>query len=652
MDAVDTNLAPAGWLVQHLRSRSRSTKLWMLAGVDLLLLVLAAWLAFSVRLGDFFEPSARVLGMMGVASGVSVAAFHRIGLYRPVIRFIGPALAGRVAQGMTVSALIWVLLGFMTQFAGYENVPRSMPLIFGVHGWVFLCASRYAARWLLWRPAASGTTLRKVLIYGAGGAGRQLAASLCLGRELRPVAFVDADSALAGCEVDGLRVHAPAELVKLVEALEIDEVIVTTEAVPASRRREIVEEMERCSIRVRVLPALADIASGRHVVNLVRDVDIDDLLGRDPVTPDPALLAACITGKVVLVTGAGGSIGSEICRQVAALAPQRLVLLEASEHALYEIDRRLRQWEACDIVPVLGSVQNRTLVESLLAEHNVETIYHTAAHKHVPLVESNPLEGAANNVLGTLTVAEAAFEAGVGTFVLISSDKAVRPTSVMGATKRWAELIVQHVSALALERGAGQHFCAVRFGNVLGSNGSVVPLFKEQIARGGPVTVTHPEVTRYFMSIHEAVALVIQAGSLARSGEVFMIDMGEPVRIIDLARKMITLAGLTVRGDGHHHPEGALEIRCTGLRPGEKLFEELLIRTESTAATAHPKIMKIEDPAMPPDLLRHYLLRLTELIHARQQTAITRLLLAVAMWTPSEVDGPDPSEEPVMEGFA
>lgn len=652
MDAGDTNLAPAGWLVQHLRSRSRSTKLWMLAGVDLLLLVLAAWLAFSVRLGDFFEPSVRVLGMMGVASGVSVAAFHRLGLYRPVIRFIGPALAGRVAQGMTVSALIWVLLGFMTQFAGYENVPRSMPLIFGVHGWVFLCASRYAARWLLWRPAASGTPLRKVLIYGAGGAGRQLAASLCLGRELRPVAFVDADSALAGCEVDGLRVHAPAELAKLVEVLEIDEVIVTTEAVPASRRREIVEEMERCSIRVRVLPALADIASGRHVVNLVRDVDIDDLLGRDPVTPDPALLAACITGKVVLVTGAGGSIGSEICRQVAALAPQRLVLLEASEHALYEIDRRLRQWEACDIVPVLGSVQNRTLVESLLAEHNVETIYHTAAHKHVPLVQSNPLEGAANNVLGTLTVAEAAFEAGVGTFVLISSDKAVRPTSVMGATKRWAELIVQQVSALALERGAGQHFCAVRFGNVLGSNGSVVPLFKEQIARGGPVTVTHPEVTRYFMSIHEAVALVIQAGSLARSGEVFMIDMGEPVRIIDLARKMITLAGLTVRGDGHHHPEGALEIRCTGLRPGEKLFEELLIRTESTAATAHPKIMKIEDPAMPPDLLRHYLLRLTELIHARQQTAITRLLLAVAMWTPSEVDGPDRSEEPVMEGFA
>jgi FlaA1/EpsC-like NDP-sugar epimerase len=281
----------------------------------------------------------------------------------------------------------------------------------------------------------------------------------------------------------------------------------------------------------------------------------------------------------------------------------------------------------------------------------VQTVYHTAAHKHVPLVESNPIEGAANNVLGTLTVAEAAFEAGVGTFVLISTDKAVRPTSVMGATKRWAELIVQDLSVRALERETGQRFCAVRFGNVLGSNGSVVPLFKEQIARGGPVTVTHPEVTRYFMSIHEAVALVIQAGSLSRSGEVFMIDMGEPVRIVDLARRMITLAGLTVRDD-HHHPEGALEIRYTGLRPGEKLFEELLIRNGSTAATVHPKIMKAEDPAMPPELLRQHLCRLTELLRTRQQAALGDLLLMVAMWTPRDTNGPESSAERAMEVLA
>ena len=592
--AAATDLAPAGWLVQRLRSRSRRAKLWMLAAVDLLLLTLSAWLAFSIRLGDVFEPSARVLGMMGVASCVSVAAFHRLGLYRPVIRFIGPALAGRVAQGMVVSSLVWALLGFMTQFAGYENVPRSMPLIFGLLGWVLLCGSRFAARWLLWRPSTPGTPAKRVLIYGAGGAGRQLAASLRLGRECIPAAFVDSDPALVGREVEGLRVHTPVQLPTLLESLGIDELIITTEAAPASRRREIVEEMERRSIRVRVLPALAEIASGRHVVNLVREVDIDDLLGRDPVIPAPELLAACITGKVVLVTGAGGSIGSELCRQVAGLAPKRLLLLDSSEHALYEIHRRLSGWEACESVPILGSVQNRQLVVSLLREHGVETVYHAAAHKHVPLVESNPIEGAANNVLGTLTVAEAAFESGACTFVLISSDKAVRPTSVMGATKRWAELIVQNLAARAREAGSGQRFCAVRFGNVLGSSGSVVPLFKEQIARGGPVTVTHPDVTRYFMSIHEAVALVIQAGSLSHGGEIFLIDMGSPVKIVDLAKRMIELSGYSLRS-GFREDEGIL-VDFVGLRPGEKLHEELLIANGEYLSTSHPRIHIASEP--------------------------------------------------------
>ncbi len=605
-----------------------------MAGADLFLLVLAAWLAFSIRLGERFEPSVRVLAMMGLVAIASVAAFHRLGLYRPVIRFIGPALAGRVAQGMVISALAWVLFGFMTQFAGYENIPRSMPLIFAVLGWGLLCGARFAARWLLWRPAASEVPARRVLIYGAAGAGRQLAASLRLGRELAPVAFVDADPALAGREVDGLRVHAPAALSELVETLEIDEVIITTEAESASRRREIVEEMDRRSVHVRVLPALADIASGRHVVNLVREVDIDDLLGRDPVTSDPALLAACVTGKVVLVTGAGGSIGSEICRQVAALAPKRLILLESSEPALYEIHRRLSDWRACESVPTLGSVQNPRLLENLLGAHGVETVYHAAAHKHVPLVESNPIEGVANNVLGTLTVAEAAYEAGVGTFVLISTDKAVRPTSVMGATKRWAELIIQDLAGRARAAGSGQRFCAVRFGNVLGSSGSVVPLFKDQISRGGPVTVTHPEVTRYFMSIHEAVALVIQAGSLAHGGEVFLIHMGEPVRIIDLAHRMITLAGSSVRDVSH--PDGEIEIRITGLRPGEKLFEELLITSGRTAPTGHPKIMRAEEPALESRYLRQCLDQLRSAVERIDQEFGRQLLLDVALGEASQ----------------
>jgi len=377
-----------------------------------------------------------------------------------------------------------------------------------------------------------------------------------------------------------------------------------------ARRKAVVAFLEEHPVRVRILPALSDIANGRHLVNMLREVDIGDLLGRDSVAADPGLLGRCITGKSVLVTGAGGSIGSELCRQISALSPSRLVLLEANEYALYQIDQSLSRMASCPVVPCLGSVENGRLVARLLAEHGVQTVYHAAAHKHVPLVEANVLEGVRNNVFGTATVARAALEAGVETFVLISTDKAVRPTNVMGATKRWAELIVQDCAARSRERGGGQRFCAVRFGNVLGSSGSVIPLFKEQIAQGGPVTVTHPDVTRYFMSIHEAVELVIQAGSLAEGGEVFLLDMGEPVRIVDLAYNMIQLAGCAPRDETH--PEGDVDVVITGLRPGEKLYEELLIASGNAEGTAHPKIMKADEPGLGQGELRARLKLLEE----------------------------------------
>ncbi len=615
-------------LLERLRVGSRRTKLLLLAGTDALLLMLAAWLAFSLRLGEMFEPSVRVVAMMAGAALVSVLVFRQLGLYRPLLRFIGANTIWRLAQGMFVSALVWVVLGFATQFEGDENVPRSMPPIFGVVGLTLLTAARFAARSLLWRPRSPVGGGRRVLIYGAGSAGRQLVASLRSGGDLAPVGFVDDDRALAGREIDGLRVHPSERLAALAQQLGADEVIVTTASAPALRRSDMLEQIERCSLRVRVLPPLADIASGRHVVSLVRELDIDDLLGREPMAPDPELLAACVTGRVVLVTGAGGSIGSEICRQVAALVPRRLFVLDASEHALYEIHRRLVAVGVCEVVPVLGSVEDGPRIESLLREHGVQTVYHAAAYKHVPLLEQNPLEGVVNNVFGTLSLARAAYAAGVDAFVLISSDKAVRPTSVMGATKRWAELIVQDFCAKARANGSRQRFCAVRFGNVLGSSGSVVPLFKEQISGGGPVTVTHPEVTRYFMSVHEAVALVLQAGSLARGGEVFLIDMGEPVRIVDLARRMIALAGYAVRDQAR--PDGDIEIRFNGLRPGEKLHEELLITDRRPSATVHPKIMKAEEPEVRAEDLARWIDELRALVCARDEAGLERVLLDVA----------------------
>lgn len=628
----------------NLANMPRSLKQGAMLSIDVVLLLLAVWAAYAIRLGEWFVPNQRQSVLMAIAPLLALPVFIKRGLYRSVIRYVGEQAMWAVLQGMTLAALLWASIAFLTQATGIQGVPRSIPLLYWMLGVMLVGGARFTARWLLWLPLRQRFDGRQVLIYGAGEAGRQLAASLREGHEFFPAGFVDDDAALHGKDVAGLRVYAPSHLPMLLERFDIRDVIVTLPSVSQSQRKKVVAFLEQHGVKVRILPAMSDIARGRHLVSSLREVDIGDLLGRDSVAADPALLGVRIAGKNVLVTGAGGSIGSELCRQIVALAPARLVLLEANEYALYQIHRVLSQKASCPLIPCLGSVKDGDLVASLLGEHCIQTVYHAAAHKHVPLVEMNVLEGAANNVFGTGKVAHAALAAGVETFVLISTDKAVRPTNAMGATKRWAELIVQDCARRATQSGSGQRFCAVRFGNVLGSSGSVIPLFSEQIAQGGPVTVTHPEVTRYFMSIHEAVELVIQAGSLAQGGEIFLLDMGEPVRIFDLARNMIMLAGRTICD--RDNPEGDIEIVVTGLRPGEKLYEELLIAHGNAEGTSHPKIMKAKEPVL--DDLAARLLRLQQGMDDCDAQGVRRILMQTALNTVESDGGPEGTPSAVV----
>jgi FlaA1/EpsC-like NDP-sugar epimerase len=581
-------------LTHHLVSLPRAWKQGLLLVADVAVLSLSIWAAYSLRLGEFFMPNRQQFMLMAAAPILAFPIFLRFGLYRSVIRYLGEQALWAVIRAMALATLLWTVLAFMTEMTGIQGVPRTVPLFYWMLGVMGVGMVRFGARWLL-VPLRKPRSGQQVLIYGAGAAGRQLAASLLQDREFFPAGFLDDAAALHGKDVAGLRVYNPKALPELIERFGICEVIVSLPPTALDRRKEVVRLLEQYPVRVRILPALSDIASGRYLVSMLREVDIADVLGRDAVAADPDLLSRNIAGRSVLVTGAGGSIGSELCRQIARLHPEKLVLLDQSEPALYQIDREVRGFAGSPVVACLGSVTDAALVQRILAEHGVQTIYHAAAHKHVPLVESNVLEGARNNVLGARVLAQAALQSGVETFVMISTDKAVRPTNVMGATKRWAELVLQQAAVAG--RARGKHFCAVRFGNVLGSSGSVIPLFREQIAHGGPVTLTHPDVTRYFMSTQEAVELVIQAGSLAQGGEVFLLDMGEPVRILELARNMIRLAGHSVRDA--QNPQGDIEIAVTGLRPGEKLYEELLVASSDARPTPHPKIMLAAES--PPD---------------------------------------------------
>ncbi|HYW75342.1 MAG TPA: nucleoside-diphosphate sugar epimerase/dehydratase, partial [Gammaproteobacteria bacterium] len=577
-------------LFRSMDALSRRQKRILMGAADIAALAASIYLAYALRLGKPVPPVGHLWWLFVALPILSIPVFHAFGLYRMIVRHMGPHVAGSVIKAVSVSTLI---LAVVALFGGERGLPRSVVILYWCISLLAVGGMRFAVRSWLQTQGRRGQRREPVVIYGAGAAGRQSAAALLQGNEYRPVAFVDDDASLQGSEIHGIRVYSPDALGKVAGANDVELVLLAMPSVRRGQRRAIIERLEPLPLHIKTLPGLADLVSGSARVDEFRNVDIEDLLGRDPVAPQQELLDRCVRGKVVLVTGAGGSIGSELCRQILKLGPSQLLLLDASEYALYQIDSELTRRAALQgrdvkIDAFLGSVLDADRLQRIMHVGGVDTVYHAAAYKHVPLVEQNMIEGVRNNVLGTYRCAEAAIASGVQSFVLISTDKAVRPTNVMGASKRLAELVLQ---GLAL-RQSKTRFTMVRFGNVLGSSGSVVPLFREQIAQGGPVTVTHPEVVRYFMTIPEAAELVIQAGSMGQGGDVFVLNMGQPVKIVDLARRMIHLMGLTARDQDT--PDGDVAIEFTGLRPGEKLYEELLIG-DSVSATQHPMIMRAEE---------------------------------------------------------
>jgi FlaA1/EpsC-like NDP-sugar epimerase len=586
----------------------RAAKRFVALSVDLGLCVLTVWLAFYLRLGEFVALSGTALWAVGASVGIALPIFVVSGLYRAIFRYSGwPALLA-VARAVGIYGLLYASVFTAIGVAG---VPRTVGIIQPILLLLFVGASRALAR--VWLGDQYLSILRrasrpKVLIYGAGSTGRQLAAAMANSHEMQVAGFLDDDDRLHGHVLNGQPIYNPADLDNLAATLNISDVLLAMPSLSRKRRNEILSQIRVARVAVRTLPSVTDLAQGKVSISDLRELDIDDLLGREPVTPNHILLVKNIVGKVVLVTGAGGSIGSELCRQILAVNPAKLLLIEQSEFALYAIHQDLEEKLAGlqgatppVLVPLLASVQDEDRMREILSTWHPDTVYHAAAYKHVPLVEHNPAAGIMNNVLGTLRTAQAAAENGVSDFVLISTDKAVRPTNVMGASKRLAEMALQALAATqAGMGGAGgtgsTKFSMVRFGNVLGSSGSVVPKFRQQIRDGGPITLTHPEVTRYFMTIPEAAQLVIQAGAMAKGGDVFVLDMGQPVKIMDLARRMVELSGLTVKDE--QNPEGDIEIAVTGLRPGEKLYEELLIG-DNPKPTVHPRIMKAHEEFIP-----------------------------------------------------
>ncbi len=588
-------------MLVQLSALPRRGKQLVLLAADAVALPLLFWLAHALRM-DTVHPA--ILPDLPLWPAwialLTVGALYVSGVYRAVVRAFDEKLLHDLMIAVTAVAAMLLAVAI----SGITFLPRSVPFSFGFFMFLWVWATRSGIRALIRKFLFADGCAHRVAIYGAGAAGQQLLAALRASSEYCPVAFFDDDKSLAGTTVLGLRVYAGKDFAELFQDLRIDEVLLAMPSASRARRREVINRLEPFKVHVRALPGMTQLVGGQVSMSDVRDVDIADLLGRDPVPPVDGLLQKDITGKCVMVTGAGGSIGSELCRQVLLNRPSKLIIWDVSEFALYNIEQELQAMPGnVPIVPVLGSVMHEERMASVMWLHRVNTVYHAAAYKHVPLVESNPFEGIVNNTFGTFRAARAAVRANVATFVLISTDKAVRPTNVMGASKRVAELALQ---ALADAPGVKTRFCMVRFGNVLGSSGSVVPLFRKQIAAGGPVTVTHPEVTRYFMTIPEASQLVIQAGAMGAGGDVFVLDMGEPVRILDLARKMIHLSGLTEKtADG----DGDIEIAFSGLRPGEKLYEELLIG-DNVTGTAHPRIMRAMENFLP---LEDYLAMLTTL---------------------------------------
>jgi len=581
----------------------RRTKAFILISTDVFFVLFALWAAFSLRWGELYIPKGDEWYLFAVAPVIAIPIFVKLGLYRAIIRYIEIRALWTIIQATTIYALIFA---FVIYESGIKVIPRTVSPLNWLLVMLLVGSSRFFARWWLGETyfrlggLRDSTDVRKkhVLIYGAGSAGVQLASALGHGREFRPVAFIDDDSLLHKRKVNGLRIYPFAALSYLIERYQITDVLLAMPSAKRSHISDLIRLLEPYAVHVMSMPGLSDIAQGKITVDALQEVDIADLLGRHAVAPDQSLLAAAITDKVVMVTGAGGSIGSELCRKIIQLQPRSLILFELSEFALYAIEKdlqhllsRKQQITSIEIITVLGSVADARRIEKVCSVFKVQTLYHAAAYKHVPMVEKNPGEAVRNNIFGTLYAAQAAIKANVELFVLISTDKAVRPTNTMGATKRFAELILQ---ALSAGFGSTHHtrFTMVRFGNVLGSSGSVVPLFREQIARGGPVTVTDERIIRYFMTIPEASQLVIQAGALGQGGDVLVLDMGDPIRIVDLAKRMIHLSGLQIKDE--EHPAGEIEIIYTGLRSGEKLYEELLIG-DDVSETTHPRIMRAQE---------------------------------------------------------
>ncbi len=609
---------------------SRSSKRMIVVAVDIALCALTVWVAYYLRLGTWVSLVGRPSIAVGLSVAIALPIFTIAGLYRTVLRHIEARLITVTAAASICYGLCYALL---VSAYGFDDIPRTLGILQPVLLFLAVCISRVIASWLLTKQLKFGhdSFHTRVLIYGAGSSGRQLARAAGESRDIRIVGFIDDDSSLQGSIMLGKRVYPPSALPSLIDRHDVGDVLLALPSASRRRRNEIIGELRKLAVGVRTLPGLMDLAHGRVHTSDLRELTIEDLLGRDPVEPDHDNVRNRVTGHTILVTGAGGSIGSELCRQLIMARPSRLLLVEASEYALYTIHRDLKKHTAVEVVPLLGSVTDRVRMSDILDSWRPTMVFHAAAYKHVPLVEHNPLEGLRNNVFGTMLMAELAIEHNVRDFVLVSTDKAVRPTNVMGASKRLAELCLQ---AIAVETSA-TCLSMVRFGNVLGSSGSVVPLFREQIHAGGPVTITHQDITRYFMTIPEAAQLVVQASTMARGGEVFVLDMGDPVRIYDLARNLIQLSGMSVRDA--EQPHGDIEVVTVGLRPGEKLYEELLIGNDPLP-TRHPRIMMANEPHIPLSELRPALAIMSDCI-VRNDVIGARAVLCqlVPEYSPTEV---------------
>jgi len=614
---------------------SRSVKQILLMISDSVLLMVT--LAFSMALlgQDFFAFNQSFYLYLVFAIAGSILLFGRLGLYRALLLYMGLQAVLILLKGVTLAAAL--VAGALLLSGSQPESTYSLLGIYWMMSLLFIGGSRFAAKIVLQALIQNFRPKEPVIIYGAGSSGMQLVAALLSGDQYLPVAFVDDGQEIVGSTVHGIRVYSPNALYELIESFSVRQILLAIPSATHAERKEILNRLEHLPVHVKTVPDLFDMVTGKVGVDEIRDVDIEDLLGRDTVPPNPKLLGACITDQSVMVTGAAGSIGAELCRQIIRMKPARLVLLDNFEYGLYEIERELQETLAnleepvdVEIVALLGSVSNRTQMENAISGFKLDTVYHAAAYKQVPMVEKNIVEGVQNNIFGTLVSARAAVQHNVRNFVFISTDKAVRPTNVMGATKRFAEQILQAMS----QNGSDTRFSMVRFGNVLGSSGSVVPLFRNQIAQGGPVTVTHPEVTRYFMTVQEAAQLVIQAGSMARGGDVFVLDMHEPIKIVDLAKKMIHLMGYDVKDENCYR--GDIAIEYTGLRPGEKLYEELLIG-ESVTGTDHPKILRAEEEYLPWENLQSLIKRLETACRQLDLEAVRNILVEA-------VDGFDPGE--------